>query len=96
VLKAFLKVRGEPLTPAEYAEQRLGEWRKEDLFPQRLVTGEDALKVGIRPGKDVGDALRLVEDEVLRGNIRDREGALRFIEEIAKKATDASFSENKT
>jgi len=96
VLKAFLKVRGEPLTPAEYAERRLGEWRKEDLFPQRLVTGEDALKAGIRPGKAVGHALRLVEDEVLRGNIRDREGALRFIEEIAKKATDASFSQNKT
>jgi poly(A) polymerase len=86
VLKAYLKVRGESLAPVEYAEQKLAKWQEEDLFPQRLVTGEDALEAGIRPGKDVGKTLRLVEDEILRGKIRAREEALGLLKELARKA----------
>lgn len=84
VLKAYLKVRGESLAPVVYAEERLKEWGPKDLFPEKLVTGLDVTNAGIKPGKEVGEALRLVEDEILRGRLKHREDALRFLEDLAK------------
>lgn len=48
---------------------------------ERLVTGVDIIELGIKPGKQIGTILEVIEDEVLEGNIQTRQDAL----ELAKR-----------
>lgn len=89
VEEARLRVTGDDRACIVYASGKLSEWTPSDLFPDRLVTGEDALEAGILGGPAVGDALTAVEDEQLRGNIRSREQALAFLANLRQVENDA-------
>lgn len=71
-----------------HALERLCGWTREDLFPPRFVTGREAIELGFAPGPVMGKALRALEDAQLRGEVRDREGALHFLRRFVGDVTE--------
>jgi poly(A) polymerase len=51
----------------------------EEVRPPRLITGDDLIELGLRPGPEFGDILRSVEDGQLEGRIPDREAAVQYV-----------------
>jgi poly(A) polymerase len=70
----------------QYLQDKLTEFQAEDLAPQRLITGNDLLQTGYKPGPDFRRALMAVETAQLEGDVRTREQALA----VAKKVLDHS------
>lgn len=87
---AWLHTTGGDRASVEYALRKLSKWTQSDLFPERLVTGKDALEAGLPGGPEVGSALDAVEDEQLRGNIGTREQALAFLESLRQAGKDGA------
>jgi poly(A) polymerase len=54
-------------------------WTKEDIWPSALITGEDLIALGFRPGPVFKEILTCVEDEQLEGRLQDRQQALDFV-----------------
>jgi len=63
----------------EFVRAKLGESPPEVLRPPRLVTGEDLIAAGYKPGPDFARMLALVEDAQLESRIRTREEALALV-----------------
>ncbi|HWZ99264.1 MAG TPA: CCA tRNA nucleotidyltransferase [Candidatus Dormibacteraeota bacterium] len=53
----------------------------EQVRPPRLLTGDDLVYMGYKPGPKFSEILRSVEDAQLEGIIKTREEALKYIEE---------------
>ena len=53
----------------ELAKQKLAEFTEEMLKPEPLITGEDLIAAGYRPGPEFSRMLRAVEDAQLEGLI---------------------------
>ncbi|MEZ5403714.1 MAG: CCA tRNA nucleotidyltransferase [Bryobacteraceae bacterium] len=64
----------------EFVRARLAEIPEEELKPPRLVTGDDLIAMGRRPGPDFRTILDEVETAQLEGAIATREEALLFVE----------------
>jgi poly(A) polymerase len=60
----------------EFIRAKLALLSEADLKPPRLITGDDLLGEGWRPGPPMGEALRAVADAQLEGRVRTREDAL--------------------
>jgi poly(A) polymerase len=54
-------------------------WSREDVWPPALITGEDLIALGFRPGPVFKEILTRVEDEQLEGLLLDRRQALDFV-----------------
>jgi poly(A) polymerase len=54
--------------------------------PQPLVTGDDLIAAGYRPGPQFKEMLALAEDAQLEGRIASREEGLRLIRESQARA----------
>jgi len=65
----------------EFARKHLEELGEEQLKPKLLVTGEDLIAAGYRPGPGFKAMLLAAEDAQLEGAIASREDGLRLIEE---------------
>jgi poly(A) polymerase len=65
----------------EYAKRHLEELGEEQLKPKLLVTGEDLIAAGYKPGPAFKEMLVAAEDAQLEGAIATREEGLRLIEE---------------
>ena len=65
----------------EFAKKHLEELGEEQLKPKLLVTGEDLIAAGYRPGAGFKAMLLAAEDAQLEGAIASREDGLRLIEE---------------
>lgn len=79
IIKAMEKATsrvGEGIRQAELCLQR---WGEEDLFPPRLIDGNDVIACGIQRGPEVAKVLRAIEDAQLEGKIKTREDAIRFV-----------------
>jgi poly(A) polymerase len=63
----------------EFVKERLAETPEEELRPPRLITGDDLIAEGYRPGPQFAEMLRAVEDAQLEGRIHSREEALSLI-----------------
>ncbi len=85
VLAAWLAETGEEDACVRHARDRLEEWSPQDLFPPRLLTGNDLVAAGIPSGQRIGEVLRALEDAQLRGEVLDRDDAIRFVREIGAK-----------
>jgi poly(A) polymerase len=85
VLDAWLAAGDEDRAPVRHARARLAEWTRDDLFPARLATGDDAIGAGVPRGPAVASALAALEDEQLRGRVTTREEAVAF---LARRARD--------
>ncbi|HYL75597.1 MAG TPA: CCA tRNA nucleotidyltransferase [Bryobacteraceae bacterium] len=66
----------------EFAKSRFEQSPPEELRPPRLLTGDDLIAAGYRPGPDFARMLEAVEDAQLEGRIQSKEEAL----ELAKSA----------
>lgn len=60
----------------EYVRAKLAELAQEELLPPRLVTGQDLIHAGYKPGPTFGRALEAVETAQLEGEIHSRDQAL--------------------
>ena len=65
----------------EYARRKLLEVPPEQLRPPRLITGEDLIAHGYRPGPQFREILEALETGQLEGWLKTPEDALRFVRE---------------
>ncbi len=63
----------------EFAKSKFEESPPEVLRPPRLVTGDDLIEAGYRPGPDFARMLEAVEDAQLESKIHSKEKALELI-----------------
>lgn len=64
----------------DFAKQRYESAEPEQIRPALLVTGEDLIALGYRPGPDFRAMLATVEDAQLEGNLHTRDEAVALIE----------------
>jgi tRNA nucleotidyltransferase (CCA-adding enzyme) len=71
------------LSTYEWVRERLARIADEPLVPPRLITGNDLIDLGLRPGPQIGEILRSVEDARLEGRVRTRDEALALARTLA-------------
>jgi poly(A) polymerase len=57
----------------------LAETPQEDVRPTRVLTGDDLIGLGFRPGPEFREILDAAEDAQLEGNIETRDDALAWL-----------------
>ncbi len=60
----------------EFVQRFLAETPPAEVRPARLISGDDLIGLGLKPGPDFKEILRNVEDAQLEGRIRSRDEAL--------------------
>jgi poly(A) polymerase len=63
----------------EFVRRFLEETPPEEVRPPRLLTGDDLIALGYRPGPRFGEVLQALEDAQLEGVVADREAAREFV-----------------
>lgn len=61
------------------AIDRLRNFTHEDIYPQPLITGDDLIEMGLKPGPSFTTLLGAVETQQLNGNLVSAEEAKKFI-----------------
>ena len=74
--RADALVKGRSVEPVEFCEERLRTWTVEDLDPPPLLTGEDLIGMGLKPGPRFKEILSDVRDAQLDGTIHTKDEAL--------------------
>ena len=69
----------------EYAGERFSELGEEKIRPRPLVTGNDLIAAGYKPGPEFREWLEAAEDAQLEGRIASTEEGLRLIEELVSR-----------
>jgi poly(A) polymerase len=76
----------------EFVQHFLDETPPEQVRPERLVTGDDLLAMGLQPGPEFARILRGIEDAQLEGQLKTKEEAKEYVVRNSKgmraKATD--------
>ena len=67
------------LTCWEFVHRFLGETPVEEIRPPRLLTGDDLLRIGYKPGPVFKKILAAVEEAQLEGQLASREAAMQFV-----------------
>jgi poly(A) polymerase len=70
----------------EFVRRFLAETPHEQVHPPRLLTGDDLISLGYRPGPPFHAILEAVEEAQLNGKVTTREAAMRLVEDSFKKA----------
>ena len=78
LLRIRLEATGRDPGEYEFACARLAAFSPEELWPPRLLTGDDLIAQGRAPGPEFGRLLEAVETEQLEGRITTRDAALQF------------------
>jgi poly(A) polymerase len=68
----------------ELVRKFLAETPPEQVRPPRLLTGDDLIALGYKPGPPFHEILEAVEEAQLNGKISTREAALRMVQEWSK------------
>jgi poly(A) polymerase len=68
----------------DYVRRFLAETPPEQVRPPRLVTGDDLISLGYKPGPPFHAILEAVEEAQLNGRVSTKEGALRLVQESFK------------
>jgi poly(A) polymerase len=66
----------------EYCEQLLRQWSREDLDPPPLLTGDDLIQAGYKPGPIFKKLLDAVREAQLDGSIRTPQEAWELVERL--------------
>jgi poly(A) polymerase len=64
----------------EFCRNQLQKLAVEDLYPPRLLNGNDLIDLGYVPGKIIGNILEALENEQLEGKIKTKQEAREFVE----------------
>jgi poly(A) polymerase len=67
------------LTNWEFCKKKLAELGPEEIRPKRLLTGDDLIAKGYRPGPLFSKILTQLEDAQLEGTIKTRDEALEWL-----------------
>ena len=78
---ARAKARGASMSAVEYCRARLA-WPAERLNPPPLVTGNDLIQQGVKPGPGFAELLERVRDAQLEGRIATKDEALALVGEM--------------
>jgi poly(A) polymerase len=65
----------------EYIRSRQEEFANEPLIPEPLITGNDLIKLGLRPGPRFKEILEAVQSRQLEGTLVSPEAALNWVKE---------------
>jgi len=76
---AIHKVQGRDPNPWKQIQREAGEMGPQDLFPPRLLRGDDLIAMGFEEGKLIGELLERLEDEQLEGRIASKEKAMSWL-----------------
>lgn len=69
----------------DFLKLKREEFANEPLIPTPLITGKDLItEIGLSPGPQMGEILRVVQTEQLEGRLVDRTQALAFVKTIIK------------
>src|SRR5213076_3308233 len=63
----------------EFLQRKREEFANEPIIPPPLVTGDDLIAMGLKPGPKFGEILEAVETRQLEGALKDREEALDWL-----------------
>ena len=63
----------------DFLQKKKEEFAHEPIIPPPLVTGDDLIALGLKPGPQFGEILEAVETQQLEGALRDREEALAWL-----------------
>ncbi len=72
------------LEHVEFCERVLREMPPDELNPPPVLTGEDLITVGLKPGPDFKRLLDSVREAQLEGQIRSKDEALSLVQELRK------------
>jgi poly(A) polymerase len=70
--------------PVEYCERKLGEWTQDDLNPPPLITGQELIDLGLKPGPKFKEILDTVRDVQLDDLIHTQQEAIAIATRLAK------------
>lgn len=76
------RLAGEDPAACEFARAQLAAFSPDELFPPKLITGDDLIALGIPPGPAFRELLERVETGQLEGTIRTRGEALACVRAI--------------
>jgi poly(A) polymerase len=68
----------------EFAKEKFHSLREEQIRPAPLVSGDDLIAAGYKPGPMFKDLLTAVEDAQLEGSITSKEEALSLVKSMAE------------
>lgn len=71
----------------EFCKAKYEELLKEPPPPLRLVTGQDLIALGLKPGPHFTELIRKVEDAILEGTVKTKEEGIALVKEILKGET---------
>ena len=63
----------------DFVRERLQQTPDEEIRPKPLLTGEDVISLGYRPGPQFRDILSAVEDAQLEGTLHSKDDAVEFV-----------------
>ena len=63
----------------EYTKEKIAALPEDEVFPAPLLTGNDLIAEGYRPGPLFSEILAAVEDAQLEGRLHDRDEAMEFV-----------------
>jgi poly(A) polymerase len=63
----------------EFLLRKRDEFASEPIIPPPLMTGDDLISLGLKPGPKFGEILEAVETRQLEGGLKDREEALSWV-----------------
>jgi len=63
----------------EFLRRKREEFANEPIIPPPLVTGDDLIALGLRPGPHFGEILEAIETQQLEGTLGDRAAALEWV-----------------
>jgi poly(A) polymerase len=63
----------------EFLLKKKEEFANEPIIPPPLVSGDDLIALGLKPGPKFGEILEAVETRQLEGALKDREEALAWV-----------------
>lgn len=66
----------------KFIKEQLSQLQEDELRPPRLLTGDDLIEAGYRPGPQFGPALEAVETAQLEGEISTRAEALKLVQSV--------------
>lgn len=72
------------INPHELLSKMYTGMRQEDLHPEKFVTGEDLIRLGLRPGPEFKGILDHIENAQLRGDVKSKAEALALVAHVRK------------
>lgn len=88
--RADAQAAGREIDHVAYCEQLLREWTREDLDPPPLLTGDDLIQAGHKPGPIFKRLLDAVREAQLDGTIRTKDEAWALVQRLLAEAGEAA------